>query len=218
MARRGKGRSLAELRRRAGDRAVAKKYLVVCEGPLTEKAYFDDLRGHLRNPLVKVKIKGRGKDPLSLVNHAAQLAQAQKKRARKRGDPYGAYDEVWCVVDTDDHASLEEALAHSRRVQISTVVSNPCFEVWAVLHLREVTAPTTAASLRKELGQQMPEYSRRKLLDFSVLAPGIECAIHRARALDGGGGRVNVAGPNPSTAVHNLVAALLPQQRGRARR
>ncbi|PSL01019.1 RloB-like protein [Murinocardiopsis flavida] len=58
------------------------------------------------------------------------------------------YDEVWVVVDVDDHATLDEALQKGRQADIPIVVSNPCFEIWLIWHYEDCRAhQTTSAAI-----------------------------------------------------------------------
>ncbi|MFT7647504.1 MAG: hypothetical protein ACI8Y4_002253 [Candidatus Poriferisodalaceae bacterium] len=60
------------------------------------------------------------------------------KRRRKADGP--DFDEIWCVFDTDEHPNLEQAVAEAADSNIRTARSNPCFELWLVLHVADQTA------------------------------------------------------------------------------
>lgn len=118
-------------------RARRKRRLVVCGGKVTEPGYFGLLREGLGIAgTVTVSSGGAGKDPLSLVRHAKRLAQAEE-----RGGDHDPYASVWVVTDADEFAdSLRKAQAEAdacpSRLGLSLVISNPCFEVWLVDHVR----------------------------------------------------------------------------------
>jgi hypothetical protein len=127
----------------------------VCEGVVTEVAYFEGLRDHLRAipvDLAKCDIDGVGRDPLSVVKEAVRRRDAARAVARRAGDSFLAYDEVWAVVDVDDHARLEAALSEARRSGINLVVSSPCFEIWLFWHLKDCVAEVTSAEIQARLG------------------------------------------------------------------
>jgi hypothetical protein len=46
-------------------------------------------------------------------------------------------DEVWCVFDVDEHPKLAEARDQANANGIQLAVSNPCFELWLLLHFQE---------------------------------------------------------------------------------
>ncbi|WP_084734299.1 RloB family protein [Rhodococcus sp. RD6.2] len=59
--------------------------------------------------------------------------------------------EVWIVVDRDDHAYLEDALRTALREGIRVAFSNPCFEVWPILHLSDHRAAITSPQHAKRM-------------------------------------------------------------------
>lgn len=113
----------ARTRRRPAFREPRLRILVVCGGRCTEPDYFRGLKGYLRNPAIQVRIKAKGRDPEDLVRYARTMA------------PVGAdeFDEVWCVVDLDDY-DLESTTALAAKLDVRLAVSNPCFELWLLLH------------------------------------------------------------------------------------
>jgi hypothetical protein len=76
--------------------------------------------------------------PLQLVERAAQRRTADLREARRgRGD---AYSEYWCVFDIDDHPHINRAVKLAKESEISIAISNPCIELWFVLHFRDQRA------------------------------------------------------------------------------
>ena len=65
------------------------------------------------------------------------MKREAERVAKRQRDSYLAFDEVWCVHDVDDHPRLDEARIMARDNDISLAVSNPCFELWLLLHFRE---------------------------------------------------------------------------------
>src|SRR4051812_30794095 len=108
MATRG-SRASSSLRRRAPSRDPKKRILIVCEGEVTERRYFYDLKQHARNPLVEVEIFRRTGDPLQVVQHAVDRNRAARADARRERDDNLLRDEIWAVFDVDEHTRLEEA-------------------------------------------------------------------------------------------------------------
>jgi hypothetical protein len=108
------------------------------------------------------------------------------------------YDEAWCVVDVD-HFDIDGATKVAERAGINLAVSDPCFEVWLLLHFTDHTAYAkdgkAACGL---LAKHVSGYDKK--LDFAAFDPGVEAAIKRAKGLEPG---------NPSTDVWKLVEALL---------
>jgi hypothetical protein len=76
--------------------------------------------------------------PLSLVKRARDYQRTNRSpRARHRGHDF---DEIWCVFDVDQHPNLAQAIHEARQSDVNVALSNPCFELWLVLHLQDQTA------------------------------------------------------------------------------
>ncbi len=87
------------LRRRRPFREVKRRILIVCEGIVTERYYFSDLRIQTRS-LVELRIEPGG-TPKTLVERAVDLKKTADKDARRAKDQNLKYDVVWCVFDVD---------------------------------------------------------------------------------------------------------------------
>lgn len=116
--------------RRTATREPTRRLLVVCEGEVTEPQYLRGFERWVRNNTIKIEIPDKHGVPLTLVNRAAELKEAADRQAKREGDPFLAYDEVWCVFDIDEHPGVNDArqLAEARGIELA--VSNPCFELW----------------------------------------------------------------------------------------
>lgn len=202
MPERGRGRS-QELRRRAPRREPRRRILVVCEGGVTEAGYFRDLRAAFRNPLVEVEIDDQGGVPKTLVERAAERKRSAEREARSRRDIFLRYDEVWCVFDVDEHPHLSDARQQARDNGIDLAVSNPCFELWALLHFQNQTSYLERRDARSRLKRHLPHYE--KALPFERLRPGYSEAVTRAYELDRRCEADGEPGRNPSTGVHRLT-------------
>ncbi|MDG4807311.1 RloB family protein [Micromonospora sp. WMMD1120] len=136
-----------------------------------------------------------------------EKAIAEADRAAAQGD---GYDEVWCVFDVEApraHARLGAALALAGRHGVNCAVSNPCFEVYLLLH-EDLPYLTTIEACRR-LEEHPCGYSRRgKLLDYEALRAGRPDAFRRAARLDRLSADRPLADRNPSTSVPGLVTAL----------
>lgn len=200
MARRGNSR---DLRRRAPTRDPLPVILVVCEGEVTEPDYVEGFRLAHGATTVRVQVEAPGGDPKALVERAAALRDKAELEARRARDRNLRYDEVWCVFDVDRHQRLEEALREADRSGIKLAVSNPCFELWLLLHFDDQTAHLTPKQARDWLRGHLPGYAKR--LRFSDVAGGCTDAVRRAKALDKRQEELGEAGGNPSTGMHRLT-------------
>jgi hypothetical protein len=123
--------------RRAPFRNPKPVILVVCEGKNTEPQYIDGFRRHVRNPRVDIEIAPSTGVPRTLVQVAKEKKENAEEEANRQRDPNLAYDSVWCVFDIDDHPKVGEAKEMARDNNIKLAISNPCFELWLLLHFRE---------------------------------------------------------------------------------
>jgi len=110
------------------------------------------------------------------------------------------------VSDVDEHAHLGEALSLAARNGIKVAVSNPCFEVWFVLHYEDQAAHIERNDAQAKSFKLL---GCKKVLTKSALeglAQRYEAAVRRAKALDKkheGDGSPRRS--NPSSEVWKLV-------------
>lgn len=175
-------------RRRRPFREPRTRILVLCCGKRTEPEYFKGLVQHVRNPSVTVKVKSGISDPAGLVEQA---------KARLGADDF---DQVWCVVDVDEF-DIDRAVEGSGSVAgVRLAVSNPCFDLWLLLHFQEQTAyVATCGKLGERLRRRVANYE--KAVEFRRFAPGVARAVAGAKRL----GDTETDFPNPSTGVWRLV-------------
>ncbi|MFJ3713533.1 RloB family protein [Streptomyces sp. NPDC090053] len=201
----GRGKPLG---RTKGARPEQRRFLIYSEGECTEDQYFRGLRGDLRALPVNIQIGGVHGEPKSLV----RAAIAHKERAvASAAVRFTAYDEVWCVVDVEApraHASLDEALTLASRSGVQVALTNPCFELWVLLHFAPVTGYCTSGAVQKALeGLGSCGYTTsRKHLDYERLRDRHEQARERAVELRRRG--TNGRSVNPWTEVDRLVDLL----------
>jgi hypothetical protein len=93
------------LSRRPPRRARRKRYLIVCEGEVTEPDYVEETRHQLRL-LIDLNIIPGG-DPKRLVERAVERKKESEKAAERSSDENLLYERIWCVFDVDDHKSSQ---------------------------------------------------------------------------------------------------------------
>jgi hypothetical protein len=195
------------LARRPPYREPRKRVLIFCEGTVTEPQYFDDFRRHEHNPLVDVVIDEGGVSPKTLVERAAQKKKTAEKEAERFRDEHLKYDEVWCVYDVDAHPKLADAFQQARDNEIKLAVSNPCFELWLLLHFSDQTAHIERDKVRFMLRKHLPGYKKR--VDFEKLKSRYTDAVKRANLLKKRCQENGDEGANPSTGVHKLTERIV---------
>jgi hypothetical protein len=120
-------------------------------------------------------------------------------------------DEFWCVFDVEwprNHPGLRTAIEKAERNGVKVAVSNPCFELWLILHFKDSSAwldSDDACRTRRKL-----DGSADKGLDAATYMPHIAMAAARAAKLDKRHERNGVSFPrtNPSSGMHRLIAAI----------
>jgi hypothetical protein len=134
--------------------------------------------------------------------------------ARRRAvDEEGEIDEFWCVFDVEwptNHPDLKDAVERARQGGIELAISNPCFELWLILHFQDHARWSDndeARRLRRQL-----DGSSDKGLDAAKYMPLFVDAARRAGELDERHRQNGTAFPddNPSSGMHRLIAAVEP--------
>lgn len=179
------------------------RILVVCEGKVTEPKYFQKLQHAFRNPLVHVEIHKQAGVPMTVVDRAIELNDEARQAARRNGDGFLNYDEVWCVFDVDEHPRLEKALKLAEDSGFQVALSNPCFELWALLHFRDQVQQVHRREVQGALKEILPKYDKE--LDFGRMHGGYEDAVKRAQSLEKSANAVGDPRRNPSTSVYRLT-------------
>lgn len=184
------------------------KIVIVSEGKRTEPSYFDDFARLSRNGLVKVETVGLGAVPLSVVIRATEEYGKLKRLARKQGDSFANTFEIWAVFDRDEHVKFNEAIQQAEAHKIKVAYSNPCFEIWGLMHYRAVDGHIDRHPAQRELHTVHPSYHHddNPVLDvvslqgepYKTALKNAQCALIR-REEEG-----DLRG-NPSTTVHLLA-------------
>lgn len=177
-------------------------FCIFTEGT-TEKLYFEDF--HL--PTLRVKCVGLGGGN---AEHLLQDALRQMRQPK-----YSGYDYYFLVFDCDEnsHEELQKVVALAERRKIRWCFSNPCFEIWYLLHFVFRDAPVTATDLKHHLlPSRISGYAENTPGIRELLKDKTDTAIRNARRLlplekrVGWKGRLRQA--NPSTNVDELVVML----------
>lgn len=192
------------LRRRAPNRAPRHRILIVCEGKKTEPRYFRELQHHFRNRLIHVEVNDESGVPSTLVQRAELLRDAAVSEARAQRDDNLRFDEIWCVCDVDEHPHLDKACARASEQRIHIALSNPCFELWGLLHFREQSKALHRHEAQRDL-RKLLGVKEDKLIPLEKLHAGYGEAVQRARALRKTAEATEQQRRNPGTNVDELT-------------
>ncbi|MFG1705245.1 RloB family protein [Nonomuraea sp. M3C6] len=209
-------RSPPRLDRPTGRRAPKKRVLIVCEGQVTEVEYFEGMRNYFRSLPVEIRncrVIGLGRDPAAIVGYTIRERDKKDREARAQRDANIAYDEVWCVVDVDEHKTLDQALIAARKEHVNLAVSLPCFELWILYHFEDCAAACDQEGVRRRLRKHISDYDKHLSRDFPFA--NHEVARQRAQRADPEHCEPNRKGRNPSTNAWLIVEII--RQSGRDR-
>jgi hypothetical protein len=159
-----------------------------------------------RNATVKVQIHGERGDPRKLVEMAKEAKQRAEADAGRQGDDFLAYDEVWCAFDRDQFERFDDACQMARGNQLELAVSNPCFELWLLLHFRDSPGAQHRRDVHKMLRKFLRGYAKH--FDFEDVAGLVDLATGRARGLDREAERMGEPFLNPTTGFYRLIESI----------
>ncbi|NOQ34867.1 MAG: hypothetical protein GQ569_03125 [Methylococcaceae bacterium] len=194
-----------QAKRNQDSRNPRQTMIIACEGSKTEPLYFKAIFADLKR------------------NHkiaATSLVIAKHQHTNPNGvlddllnhPNYQDFEHQWIVIDRDEERthggghSLEgfnQAITRAIAKKIKVAYSNPCFEIWYLLHFEY----RNTAMHRDELISKLEaDYGYQKNQLFQQ--GSVELAITNAKRLLDSYGNLNPAHDNPSTKVHELVELL----------
>ena len=205
--------------RRSGYRD-ASLIVIASEGQNPERQYFEDLVSpeNYPNPRVYLEVIERDPGPFS----PSHVLESLNKFRREYG--LSAEDELWIVIDRDRWTprELSTVCTQCRQKGYRTAVSNPCFELWLLLHVKQMDEyspeeilqleqnlrqPNNRTRIEEELRRSLGSY-RKNNIESSRILTGLPVAIAQARSLD-----VDPDNRWPNrlgTHVYRLVERVLP--------
>ncbi len=189
--------------RQGGFVDAEKLFVLSYEGENTEKKYFQDFRTSKffnNSGLIEIvplkRPKDKGSDPFSVKK---LLNEAKKEHGFK------ITDEFWLIIDRDDWETIhklnfDELVEECKKEKnFYLAMSNPCFEIWLVLHLKEISEFTDEEQKllfenskvgRKNyidivLGQlQGDNRGYNKIPNPRIFLPLTKTAVERAKLID----------------------------------
>lgn len=179
-------------------------FVIATEDTYAPKQYFAELR-QPRVVIEVVETRNDGSAAMHVVSRLKKVVDDAKKFGEWAED-----DQFWVLLDTDhwtqpSHvASFSKAIKEAKESGFEVAVSNPCFELWLLLHVAEAVSPLNAQAVEKQLRAALGSYSKTNV-PADKLMPLISQAIERAKKLD-----VGEAGwpQSVGTQVHLLVEAI----------
>lgn len=180
---------MAQRKRIGRGRVMRPNYFVFCEGD-TEVKYVEFLRAQFRCPIHIIPKK-------TLLNITTALVERCKATYMQT-----AKDHTFLMYDLDVPTMLDRLKKVPGAILLC---SNPCFELWLLLHAKDQMAPITSEMVVKELKKSAPlwkNYSKSAFTDTqkSFLNDNTDVAVERAKDL--------CEFQNPSTGIYKLIDLL----------
>lgn len=181
---------MASKREKTPPMRMRKIALVICEGE-TEENYINLLRQWYKSPVrIVAHIDGTRVTPKLVENRVREV----RISARDKVSAFLMYDM--------DVPVINERLM---KCNATPLLSNPCFELWLLLHAKGQKSPIDTETVAKELNRSAPvwkNYSKSSFTETekSFLKAHTEIATERAKALK--------EFQNPSTGIYKLVEML----------
>lgn len=175
---------------------------MVTEGKVTELGYLKQFHRVYGSASIRLEPIPLGADPRAVVERAIS------ERSDSESDPDADRDTFWAMFDRDEHMRFHEAVVLARAHNIGTAVSDPCFELWAILYYELWDRPSSRRDCQRRLGELCPTYdasSGKRFEDESTIRDHHEDAVERARTLVVRRCEEGQPGGNPSTTVHDLT-------------
>lgn len=173
----------------------ARLIIIATEGIQTEVQYFNALKldERYRNSKVHVEVLERPATDSSPQHVMDMLRDFEAKFSLNE------YDELWLVIDLDrwGDKKISDIAAQCVQKRYQLAASNPCFEIWLLLHVtsldhfttdelkrfEENKKETARSPLELELIRICGEFNKSNLNE-SYFMPHVETAVVRAKAVD----------------------------------
>lgn len=129
----------------------ARLVVIASEGRCTESIYFSAVKERLRAPNVHVEILDRDSNESSPESVHAQIADFMREYNIEDDD------ELWLVIDRDRwHERMLSQVAQlcSQNSHLHFCMSNPCFELWLLLHLEDIREYDDATTKKLALNRK----------------------------------------------------------------
>ncbi|MEU3112871.1 RloB family protein [Micromonospora chalcea] len=176
--------------------------MIFCEGKNSEPDYINGLKRLpeiANNTALNLELHPEQGVPLTLVEMAAD----------RLADP--EVDECWCIFDVEwpkNHPNLIRAKQLAQGRGVGLVISNPCFELWLILHYdrcNKFINTAEAESLSRKLDGRTG-----KSIDSRIYMAKRKEAARRAEQLERDHESNGTTFPdnNPSSGMHYLLRAL----------
>ncbi|MCR5081629.1 MAG: RloB family protein [Treponema sp.] len=208
---------------RKGESLFQKKaFLIACEGVCTEPNYIknlvkiEKLNKNIAEGTTVIIAPHQHSDPCGVLTDLLSISDKED------------FDECWIVIDRDakefkgkgfgghTKENFDKAIKYASENNIKVAFSNPCFELWIVLHFEYRDTECSRESIQKKalekVNSLLPQNKKLKNVDelksfdelYSILKDKTSLAIKFSEKLSENEAKQK----NPSTSVHRLVSTI----------
>ncbi len=180
---------------------------IFCEGEKTEPTYFS--RWRERGMSLHI-FKVSHTDPPGIIKDAQEIISGRSFEPTQG-------DSVWCVYDVDanSNAILAKAATLAKKNCFDIALSNPCFELWYILHFELQGGELTSTAAIGRISSYIAGYTKNMDV-FDTLTARIPVALTNAAIIRRRYGQeigpIQDRSCNPFTNVDVLVQKLQAQQ------
>ena len=196
-------------RRNINSRKSKKVILVAFEGKnKTENNYFSNYRLRDKDYIIKL-VPGNETDPINLVNKTII-------KVKELGLNLEENDRAYCIFDTDlderKNMQIIKAIKLAKKYHIIMITSNPCIELWFLLHFEYTTAWLSNNDVINKLKKYYPKYEKNINI-FPEIKDKVSEAIKNAKKLESfqldNNKIIGMVDANPSTEMYKIVEELI---------
>lgn len=205
-------RKVDQKKRGKVSRKAKKIILIGAEGKnQTERKYFKAFN-QVQSEYKIMAGKGNNTDPVGVVEDLLKSAK-QEELDLKDGDMLACFIDVDFKKGRDQE--LRAAMKLARQNNISVFLSNPCFEIWYLLHFRYSTKLYGSnEEVIKELGSYISDYSKSKDV-YDLIENKIDQALLNTKRLESyhlENGTNDRLKKLPSTEAYKLIEMILEKR------
>lgn len=173
-------RRFEPLKRRVLFKSPRARVTIYTEGRKTEVDYLNQLRLYLGALPFELVVVGGVGVPHTIADRL--IAEVNIARRQNRSQSYAKTDEFWAVFDRDEHPQVGGAIARCASANIQVAFSNPCFEVWLILHFQDYDRAEHRTQTQQKLTELCTKYDqyKSKTAEFAEYMTHLDTAEHRA--------------------------------------
>lgn len=160
-------REREELFRESNSLEKEKIIVLAFEGNITEEIYFEEFKSSefFNDSLIFLHFLKR---PKSDTNSAPNHVFIKLKKEAKDEYNFLDTDELWMIIDRDRWRNIPEIILECKKQNnMFVAVSNPCFEFWLLLHIKDVSEYSPEE--RQSILENGRVSSSRKYIDSKIM-------------------------------------------------